>query len=75
MSTQIRRSTREIIPAGNDFTLYIHLDKWDDGQYRDFDLHTATDLRVYLICAVHNTEIDDIRLHDQYNSVYKQMIS
>ena len=58
MSTQIRRSTREIIPAGNDFTLYIHLDKWDDGQYRDFDLHTATDLRVYLICAVHNTEID-----------------
>ena len=48
---------RPVIPAGNSFFINIALDKFIDGAYAEFDLTKATDLKVYLICATHNTEI------------------
>ena len=48
---------RPVIPAGNSFYINIALDKFIDGAYDEFDLTKATDLKVYLICATHNTEI------------------
>ena len=48
---------RPVIPAGNSFYINIALDKFIDGAYTEFDLTKATDLKVYLICATHNTEI------------------
>lgn len=49
--------TRQVIPWGNSFTLFIHLDKFEDGQYENFDLHTAKSIEVKLLCGTHNIEI------------------
>lgn len=48
---------RPVIVWGNSFYINISLEKFNAGAYKDFDLTKATDLKVYLICATHNTEI------------------
>ena len=48
---------RPVLPWGNSFYINISLEKFNEGAYEDFDLTKATDLKVYLICATHNTEI------------------
>ena len=48
---------RPVLVWGNSFYINISLEKFNAGAYEDFDLTKATDLKVYLICATHNTEI------------------
>ena len=48
---------RPVIVWGNSFYINISLEKFNEGTYEDLDLTKVTDLKVYLICATHNTEI------------------
>ena len=51
---------RSIICYGNDAELFIDLSVYnqDTSEFIDFDLSQVTDIRLFLICSKHSTEID-----------------
>ena len=53
------KTSRPIIPYGNDFSLAIRMKKYDATQddYIDFDMEQVTDLHVFLTCSNNNTTI------------------
>ena len=63
---------RPVIVWGNSFYINISLERYIEGTYEDFDLTKVTDLKVYLICATHNTEIPlTYEIVDGFNNVIK----
>lgn len=63
---------RPVIVWGNSFYINISLERYIEGTYEDFDLTKVTDLKVYLICATHNTEIPlTYEIVDGFNNVVK----
>ena len=63
---------RPVIVWGNSFYINISLERYIEGTYEDFDLTKVTDLKVYLICATHNTEIPlTYEIVDGFNNVLK----
>ena len=63
---------RPVIVWGNSFYINISLERYIEGTYKDFDLTKVTDLKVYLICATHNTEIPlTYEIVDGFNNVIK----
>lgn len=63
---------RPVIVWGNSFYINISLEIFNDGTYEDLDLTKATDLKVYLICATHNTEIPlDYEILQGFNNVLR----
>ena len=63
---------RPVIVWGNSFYINISLERYIEGAYEDFDLTKVTDLKVYLICATHNTEIPlTYEIVDGFNNVLK----
>ena len=63
---------RPIIPWGNSFYINISMQEFVDGEYENFDLTTATDLEVYLVCATHNQKIPlDYEILDEAKYILK----
>lgn len=63
---------RPIITWGNSFYINISMQEFVDGEYENFDLTTATDLEVYLVCATHNQKIPlDYEILDEAKYILK----